>query len=111
MDNTPVLITYEYLHKHKTPKGAWTKKQIQALGLRWPLVQGWQELIIGDQITIDQARIFETENVPVSNKKQEQKKPNIDQYIAYLFKNVNRLTPQQIVRIRNIESKYLDLRK
>lgn len=108
MDNTPVLVTEDYLNKHKTKKGAWTKKQIQALGLKWPLVQGWKDSIIGETITVENARIFETENTPVSNNKH---KPNIDNYIAYLFKNANKLTPQQMVRIRNIESKYLDFRK
>jgi len=59
MDNMIVEVTYDYLDKHRTARGAWTKDQILALGLEWPLRSGWKAEVVGRQITIPQAQRFE----------------------------------------------------
>jgi len=108
----PVELTIDYIDSHKTKAGAWTRKQIEALGLKWPLVTGWKDRLVGEIITAEQANIFETENVrKVKGKPNKSHQLTIDKCIEYLFKNVNKLTHHQLVRLRNVESKYLDARK
>ena len=34
-----MIITKDYLNKHKTNKGAYTRKQFQILGIGWPPVK------------------------------------------------------------------------
>ena len=45
------MITKDWLHSHKTRAGAWNRKQIEALGLKWPTGKGWQRDLIGSTIT------------------------------------------------------------
>ena len=59
MDNTPVKVTIDYINKHKTEKGAWTRKQILALGIKWPPKSGWKQELDGTYITQEKAREFE----------------------------------------------------
>lgn len=59
MDNTKHKVTKHWLEQHKTTKGAWTKAQILALGIEYPPKSGWQRSVIGEFITMDQARRFE----------------------------------------------------
>jgi hypothetical protein len=50
-------ITRELLWEHSN-KGAFTKKQIEALGLTWPPQQGWIWTILGKEITEEQFKIL-----------------------------------------------------
>ena len=50
-------ITRELLFDNRTPRGAWRKAQIEALGLPWPLVEGWIDRAVGREVTADQ--VFE----------------------------------------------------
>ena len=110
MNADKVIITKEYLSKHATKRGAYTKKQINALGLDWMPDIGWQSRLIGTELSLDKARIFETENVPLKSKKIDNSMtPN--KAIQYLLVNVKQLSSNDIVRLRNIESMYLDMRK
>jgi len=59
VDNQKVEVTREYLFKHRTKKGSWTRHQIQALGIDWPPRSGWIEELVGTWINLDQAREFE----------------------------------------------------
>ena len=40
-------LTRELLMRHRTPKGAWTKTQMLAIGLTWPPKPGWREGVVG----------------------------------------------------------------
>ena len=60
MRTEPVEITIEYIDKHKTKRGAWTKKQVKALGLPWPLEAGWKHKLVGKVLTVSQANEFES---------------------------------------------------
>lgn len=89
------VLTKEYIHKHKTKRGAWTKVQIEALGLSWPPRQGWINELIGTTVTPDQACTFENgKNSRASPKKESQwdlgKK---------IIKNVDKLTDNQLTRL------------
>ena len=44
-------LTREYIMKHRTARGAWTRAQIEALGLEWPPLQGWIDSVVGQNIT------------------------------------------------------------
>ena len=103
------IITKEWIMNNRTKRGAWTKKQIEALGLKWPATQGWINDLVGDVISSHDARSFE-EGKDKIKKAKKPVQPNIDKYIEYLFKNAHKLSPQQIVRLRNVESKYKDSR-
>lgn len=59
MENTLHKVTREWINTHKTSKGAWTRKQILALGLDWPPKSGWVQAISGELITHEAARKFE----------------------------------------------------
>ena len=47
-------LTHELLMRHRTPKGAWTKAQMLALGLGWPPKPGWMEEVIGNELSDQQ---------------------------------------------------------
>lgn len=52
-------ITSEWINSNKTEKGAWTRKQILALGIEWPPKSGWIQALNGELITSEAARKFE----------------------------------------------------
>lgn len=54
-----MIVTKQYLNKHKTGKGGWTKKQLVALGVEWPPTKGWKKIVIGHALTDEKVRAFE----------------------------------------------------
>ncbi len=42
-----VTITNEFIDSAKSDAGAWSRKQVEILGLKWPLRAGWKLKIIG----------------------------------------------------------------
>lgn len=54
-----IKITIEYIQAHKTENGSWTKAQIFALGLSYPLKNGWQKRLVGQELSDEQAKLFE----------------------------------------------------
>ena len=54
-----VVITKEYLNKHKTAKGAYTRRQLSVLGVKWPPPKNWKRLITGLVLSQSQADEFE----------------------------------------------------
>lgn len=48
--------------QHRTPKGAWTKVQLMALGLKWPPVHGWIKEVVGKELTERQFQQFTGKN-------------------------------------------------
>ena len=59
MHERSFTITAEYIHRHKTPRGAWTRIQIEALGLDWPTKQGWIDRLVDTEISFSQCQAFE----------------------------------------------------
>lgn len=60
----PVTVTREFVHAHKTPKGAWTKRQLALLGVPWPPQNGWMVRIAGRQISDAAAAEFAALGAP-----------------------------------------------
>ena len=55
-----MIVTREWIHGHKTRRGAWNKKQLAVFGVKWPPVQGWISRLEGTRITDQQRREFES---------------------------------------------------
>jgi hypothetical protein len=72
-----MIITKEYLNKHKTNKGAYTRKQLEILGIGWPPSKKWERLVLDKEITFDEATLFEkAKNIKVDSKRKKYKKLN-----------------------------------
>lgn len=110
--NETFVITKEWLNKHQTKNGGYTKIQIAVLGLCWPLTKNWQKLVIGKCISTNKKNEFQFFNVkPKSkpNKKQAREVLTIDNCIAYLFKNIDKISIKQAWDILNISKQKLDI--
>ena len=51
-------ITQEFVNKHKTEKGGFTREQLLILGVSWPPKKGWMRNVIGKEITDEQEKRF-----------------------------------------------------
>jgi len=45
-----MLITKDWIHAHKTPAGGWNRKQMTAIGVRWPQPKGWMNEAVGKEL-------------------------------------------------------------
>lgn len=45
-----MILTRESIHAGKSDRGGWTRRQVELLGVRWPLGKGWLVAIVGRQI-------------------------------------------------------------
>ena len=54
-----MIVTREWIFAHRTERGAWTREQIEALGIKWPPRIGWIDRLDGTQITDAAAWDFE----------------------------------------------------
>ncbi|MFB9143543.1 GIY-YIG nuclease family protein [Vibrio artabrorum] len=50
--NRLITLTEERLTKAKTPKGGYSKAQLQVLGVNWPPTGGWKKRLIGKKVTL-----------------------------------------------------------
>ena len=55
-------ITAQWIHAHKTVNGAWTRRQLAAIGVEWPPERGWIGRVIGHPITEEQRIAFVQES-------------------------------------------------
>jgi len=44
-------VTLEEIMAARTPRGSWTKVQLQAWGVPWPPQKGWAKKLTGDEST------------------------------------------------------------
>ena len=94
-DTEPVVITREYINSNKTARGAWTKVQIEALGLEWPPTNGWINCLIGEILSPEQASRFE-------QGKEIRSSANKDVYWHVgekIIKNVDKLTDRNLMKL------------
>ena len=54
-------VTRLWLVEHQTNNGAWTRDQLQALGIGWPPLTGWMLRVMGTEITIEAKARFEAQ--------------------------------------------------
>ena len=52
------IITRGWINEHKTAGGAWTAKQLSAIGVNWPPARGWPQRVVGATITQSARLIF-----------------------------------------------------
>lgn len=52
-------ITREWIFANQTDRGAWTKDQLEAIGIEWPPVHGWVDAAVGRVIADDDKWRFE----------------------------------------------------
>jgi hypothetical protein len=52
-------VTKEWIFENRTPRGAWTKKQLALIGVPWPPPEGWPTRAVGTVISDQTARDFE----------------------------------------------------
>ena len=57
-----MVITKEFIFSHTTPKGAWTRTQLAAIGVKWPPPRGWIDRAVGREITEAQRGVFVQES-------------------------------------------------
>ena len=51
-------VTKQWVTKHRTTAGSWTKSQIEAIGVDWPPSKGWISRVAGTEITQEQKDTF-----------------------------------------------------
>lgn len=83
-----MIITKEWLNKHKTANGAWTKRQLEILGISWPATKGWQKTLIGQSIPLHTQVIFEH---GATSKGSKDKTKELQQQIIGLNKKIVKL--------------------
>ena len=49
MTKPPKRVTLEEINAARTPRGGWTRKQLEAWGLEWPVKSGWVKRLTGDE--------------------------------------------------------------
>ena len=55
-----MILTKKYIMANRTDRGAWTRPQIEALGIEWPPRKGWIDRVIGNEISSENRLIFES---------------------------------------------------
>lgn len=53
------VITLDIIEKGKTKNGAWTKRQLEILGVQWPPIKGWKEDVKKALLILDKEQINE----------------------------------------------------
>ena len=52
-----VIVTNEIIEAGKSGMGGWNRRQVEAIGMKWPLTQGWKFRIIGT--TVERSKVAE----------------------------------------------------
>ena len=106
-DTEPLVITRDYINDNKTKRGAWTKVQIEALGIEWPPKHGWIDRLIGEVISPEQANRFE-------QGKEIRSSANKDIYWHVgekIIKNVDKLTDRNLMKLFDFVRLEMEKRK
>lgn len=54
-----MIITKEWIEINATGSAAWTRAQLELLGVVWPPKKGWKSKAIGQPLADERAREFE----------------------------------------------------
>ena len=46
-----MIVTKEWILGNQTPKGSWNAKQLKCLGIDWPAKKGWNNRMVGNEIS------------------------------------------------------------
>lgn len=53
-----VTVDENLLRQGMSKRGAWSRKQLETLGVQWPLQNGWKQRLMGKRILASRARRF-----------------------------------------------------
>lgn len=53
-----MIVTNELLAAGSSVKGGFSRKQVELLGGEWPLRQGWKDVLIGKEVSDENAQAF-----------------------------------------------------
>lgn len=53
-----VTLTRQMIVDGRLPTGGWNRRQMQLIGLPWPLVEGWMERAVGKVVPVKSYRKF-----------------------------------------------------
>lgn len=53
-----IAVDKKFIMKYRTARGAWTRAQLNIIGVSWPPAQGWIARVTGKQITESEAEEF-----------------------------------------------------
>jgi len=56
--NDYVVVSEAFLEEYKTKNGAWTKRQLELIGVNWPLAKNWKRKVIGKKVSTTAADEF-----------------------------------------------------
>lgn len=98
MNTNRVSISKDYIMKHRTKRGAWTRVQILALGIEWPPKAGWINDLEGNTISPEMAKQFEQGKVVTAKKDKQQSNEfiRVGDAVAYLVKHQSKLDSDHI---------------
>jgi hypothetical protein len=85
-----MLITDDYLNKHRSSSGGWTRSQILALGLVWPPTKGWKTVVLGKEISEANRRIFEAGLTAKQNRKARKKAKALKKLVSIADGKISR---------------------
>ena len=76
-------VTRDWINSNRTPRGAFTRVQVEALGLEWnQLVKGWIRRVDGTEITEVQKLAFEAGKMKKVNVCTEESPTHVDHAVA-----------------------------
>ena len=58
MELLPLIVTKQFLDAHKTKSGGYNRRQLEAIGVKWPPGKGWKSAVIGLNVTPKQVELF-----------------------------------------------------
>ena len=85
-------VDKDWIDFNRTVKGAFTRKQIQALHIEWPPVKGWINEICGSMITFEQKKQFEMASSCYAKGKV---KDHLSLAVSLVLDSVSKLTDEQ----------------
>lgn len=85
-------ITDEWLMQNRTRAGAWTRAQLEVIGIKWPPRHGWKHQVIGKDLSdAEVARFISAANIRAKRtQKNDEKQATIDQELDRLIAEQNR---------------------
>ena len=98
-----IKLTREIIKKASSPGGAYTKSQLEAIGVPWPPKSGWIDEEVGTYITIDQLKEFQNVQYGVhsSSKKKESRWGSASSYKSIVFDDQDRIRLEAVLRALN----------
>ena len=97
--NDKIVFKKEMLNQLKSSRGGWNRKQLEALGVPWPLRSGWAQRLIGQTFTPEQ--LINVKNAG-----------NYDKKRPMLLEMIKEGTDEQLnKRLLNLENRLRNLEK